>query len=85
MVLNKKEICLSNYQKWKNLAFQAKSLEDVKKFMKRAFFWIELSYAFEALEKAEKDFSIERKKLIQMKVNLSKKLIEYTKNLLKEI
>ncbi len=81
----KLRICLSNYEKWKKLAMQARSLEDAKKFMKRAFFWIELQSAFSFLENVERinDESV-RKKIILAKSNLIKKLSDYAKQLLDE-
>ncbi len=81
------ELCAYYYKKWKKLANSSKSLEEAKKFMKKAFFWLELQSAYLALWSIEnlkgKDQKV-REKLIIAKANLAKKLADYAEEILRE-
>lgn len=82
------KLCSENYQKWKSLALSANSIEQAKKFLEKAFFWLELQAAFITLfsiEQAKGNDPEIKKKLITAKSNLSKKLTEYAKSVLDEI
>jgi hypothetical protein len=78
------EICYRNYKKWKELAFSLSGIES-QKAMERAFFWLEMHSAFfavgtiEYLKKKDRE-TVE--KLIEMKVKLMERLVEYAKTLL---
>jgi len=85
---NQIEICSYHYQKWKELAFSSDNLSESRKCLRKAFFWLELQTAFITL------FAVERlkghdpefkTKLISAKANLSKKLVEYAKEILNEL
>ncbi|MEM5772614.1 MAG: hypothetical protein QXL86_00060 [Candidatus Aenigmatarchaeota archaeon] len=81
-------LCSENYEKWKALALSAQNKEESKKFLEKAFFWLELQSAFITLFAAEqakgKDPAFKRK-LLLAKTKLSKKLAEYAENVLNEI
>lgn len=81
------ELCTYYYKKWKNLAISSKSLEETKKFMKKAFFWLELQSAYLALWSIEnlkgKDPKV-KEKLMIAKANLAKKLADYAEDILKD-
>ncbi|MEM7825020.1 MAG: hypothetical protein QXO27_03545 [Candidatus Aenigmatarchaeota archaeon] len=82
------QLCLINYQKWKDQALFSKDASESKKCMDRAFFWLELQTAFivlSALEQTKGNDKEFKKKLIRAKTNLCKKLAEYAKELLDEI
>jgi len=81
-------ICSSNYKKWKELALNSKNLEEARKRMKRAFFWIELQSAFLFLDEMEKMSTLNdslKNKVVLAKANLARKLSEYAKTLLDEL
>lgn len=85
---NQVELCSSNYQKWKNQALLNKDIHEARKCMERAFFWIELQTAFIILHTVEHTKGNDKemkKKLIQAKANLSKKLADYANEILNEI
>ena len=80
--------CSHHYQKWKNQALITNDIYEAKKAFNRAFFWLELQTAFLTLHAVEQTRGSDRevkKKLIQAKTNLSKKLAEYAKEILNEI
>lgn len=82
------ELCSQNYQKWKSIALSSNSLEQAKKFLEKAFFWLELQTAFITLfsiEQAKGNDPEIKQKLITAKSNLSRKLTDYAKSVLDEI
>jgi hypothetical protein len=81
-------LCTYHYQKWKNLALSANSIEESRKYLERAFFWLELQTAFItlfAMEKVNGENKEFKKKLLLAKTNLTRKLTEYAKEILNEI
>jgi hypothetical protein len=85
---NQIKLCSENYQKWKSLALSAHSIEQAKKFLEKAFFWLELQTAFITLfsiEQARGSDPEVKQKLITAKANLSKKLTDYAQKILDEI
>ena len=82
------ELCSENYQKWKNLALNASDLSKSKRYLEKAFFWLELQSAFVVLWSVEKSNGKDKntnRKLIIAKTNLSKKLADYAQQTLNEI
>ena len=82
------DTCNEHYQMWKDKALFTNDIHEAKKAVERAFFWMELRSAFLFLlsvEKTKGNDSEVKNKLIQAKVNLSKKLSEYARELLNEI
>ncbi len=81
------ELCNYYYKKWKDLAISSNNLEEVKKFMKKAFFWLELQSAYLSLwavENLKGNKPEVRRKIIIAKANLAKKLADYAKEILNE-
>lgn len=88
MRLDQIELCSHYYQKWKNLSLSADTIEESRKCLERAFFWLELQAAFIilfAIEKVSNQDKEVKKKLILAKINLSKRLVEYANEILKEL
>ena len=81
-------MCSEHYQKWKDIAFAANDVEESRKALKKAFFWLELQTAFMALWTIEqtkgKDPEVKRQ-LIMAKTNLSKRLADYANEILDEL
>jgi len=82
------EICGFHYNKWKNAALAASNIEESKKYLEKAFFWLELQTAFIALDSVEKvqgkDPKVKNKLLIA-KTHLSKKLANYANDVMNEM
>jgi hypothetical protein len=81
-------LCSQNYEKWKSLALSAQNKEESKKFLEKAFFWLELQSAFITLFAAEQSKGNDplfKKKIMFAKARLSKKLAEYAERILNEI
>jgi len=85
-ITEKIDICSENYQKWKSIALST-SGEETKKALERAFFWLEMQSAFIALHSIERTADTEeaRRKVLQAKIRLSRKLSDYAKELLDEL
>jgi hypothetical protein len=81
-------LCSYHYQKWKNLALSTFDTKEAGRYMKKAFFWLELQSAFITLFAVEqtrgKDPKVKRK-LIVAKANLSKRLADYASEILNEL
>lgn len=81
-------LCSQHYQKWKNIALTATDIDESKKAMNRAFFWLELRTAFmglHAVEQMKGQDNTVKEKLIVAKANLSRKLADYAQEILNEI
>jgi len=81
-------LCSQNYQKWKGLAFSTQNKEESRKFLDKAFFWIELQTAFIVLLAAEQTKGNDpafKKKLMIAKASLLKRLSNYAEKILNEI
>jgi len=80
--------CGEHYQMWKDKALFTNDVNEARKAVERAFFWMELRSAFLFLlsvEKTKGNDSEVKSKLITAKINLSKKLTEYLKEMINEI
>lgn len=86
-MLKKLEICSNNYKTWKEIALKSKDPQIVKKAAEKAFFWIELQTSFLVLNELEKNMltESERKKILNIKLNLMKKLLSYAKKVAEEL
>lgn len=85
---NQVALCSHYYQKWKNQALFTTNVNDARKALDRAFFWLELQTAFivlQAVEQTKGNDKEVKKKLIHAKANLSKRLAEYAKEILDEM
>jgi hypothetical protein len=81
-------LCSQNYERWKALALSAQNREESKRFLEKAFFWLELQSAFITLFAAEQSKGNDplfKKKIMLAKAMLSKKLVEYAEKILSEI
>ncbi len=84
----KVSICSEHYQKWKTTALNSLDREEAKKAMERAFFWLELQSAFitlHAIELTAGRDKEKREKILAAKAKLSKRLVEYAKEILSEL
>ena len=82
------DLCSQHYQKWKDMALSTENMSDSRKFLERAFFWLELQTAFItlfALEKTESKNPAAERKIMVAKANLSKKLAEYAQEIINEL
>jgi hypothetical protein len=77
-------LCSYHYGKWKDMAMSSEDSSSSRKFMGRAFFWVELQAAFVALwaiEQTARDKKT-RDKILVAKANLSKKLADYADSII---
>ena len=80
--------CSEHYQMWKDKALFTNDIYKARKALERAFFWMELRSAFLfllAVEKTKGNDSEVKGKLITAKLNLSRKLTEYLKEMINEL
>jgi hypothetical protein len=79
--------CTENYNMWKTKALSTSDVYQARKAVERAFFWMELRSAFLFLMTIEKTASSKevKDKLIRAKLNLSKKLSDYLKEIIREM
>lgn len=78
--------CNERYSAWKNKAMFTNDIREAKKAVERAFFWMELRSALlflMSVENSGKDNAASKEKILRAKMNLSRKLSEHTKELLK--
>lgn len=82
------ELCSQHYKKWKSMALSANNPEEAKKYLDRAFFWLELQTAYIVLFSLEqlksRDKSV-NKRIIEAKAHLTKKLADYADEVMKEL
>jgi hypothetical protein len=81
-------LCSQNYEKWKALALSSQDKEESKRFLEKAFFWLELQSAFITLFAAEQSKGNDpffKRKIMLAKARLSKKLAEYAEKVLNEV
>ena len=81
-------MCTEHYQKWKDLALATNDMEESRKALKKAFFWLELQTAFMAIWTVEQTKGKNpevKKQLIMAKTNLSKKLADYANEIWNEL
>jgi len=81
-------LCGKQYNQWKVLALGAKDIGEVKQYLGKALFWLELQSAFLALWSVEQVRGKEpamRDTLIKARANLSKRLADYAKETLNEL
>ncbi|MBI2547144.1 MAG: hypothetical protein HYW23_01720 [Candidatus Aenigmarchaeota archaeon] len=80
--------CTEQYKMWKDKALFSNDVYAARKALERAFFWMELRSAFiflHTVEMAKGDDKETKRKLLQAKLNLSRKLTEHLKDTLKGI
>ncbi|MBU5537620.1 MAG: hypothetical protein QW818_02935 [Candidatus Aenigmatarchaeota archaeon] len=81
-------ICTEHYNMWKDKALFTNDICQARKALERAFFWLELRSALLFLlvvEKTKGNNQETKRKLIEAKINLSKKLTDYLKEMINEL
>ena len=80
--------CSTHYQTWKSEALRAQTREEMKRFLDKAFFWLELQSNLLMLWTIEntmgKDPSI-KKKIETAQMNVNKKITQYASEVLNEL
>ena len=82
------DMCSTHYQTWKNEALKADNRQEMNKFMKKAFFWLELQNNLLILWTVEQTLGKDPKikdKLEKAQLNLNKKIADYASDVLKEL
>jgi len=80
--------CSTHYQTWKNEALRAQTIEEMKRFLDKAFFWLELQSNLLMLWTIENtmgnDPSI-KKKIEKAQMNVNKKITQYASEVLNNL
>jgi hypothetical protein len=87
-LLEQIDICSEHYQKWKSIALNSLDRNEATKAMQRAFFWLELQAAFitlHAIELVAGNDKEKKERILEAKTKLSRKLVEYAKEILNEL
>lgn len=85
---NQISTCSEQYTKWKEMAMKAETVSEVKEFLGKALFWLELQTAFVTLWNVEKTHGnnpAAKRGIISAKTTLSRKLADYAQKTLDEI
>jgi len=80
--------CSTHYQTWKNEAFKAETPEERKKFLEKAFFWLELQSNLLILWTVENTMNSDpniKEKVKKAHINVNKKIAEYASEVLKDL
>ncbi len=91
MKLEPREIiqtCSSNYQTWKKETLLAKSPEETKKFLEKAFFWLELQSNLLVLWTVQNTMSDDlnvQEKVEKAQININKKIVDYASGVIEEL
>jgi hypothetical protein len=80
--------CSTHYQTWKNEALRAENPEEMKKFLNKAFFWLELQNNLLMLWTIETTMGNDpkvREKLEKAQLSVNKKIADYASEVLKDL
>jgi hypothetical protein len=80
--------CSTHYQTWKNEALKAGNKGEVDKFMKKAFFWLELQNNLLILWTIESTMGNDpsvKDKVEKAQINLNKKIADYASEVLNDL
>ncbi len=80
--------CSTHYQTWKNEALRAESKEEMEKFLKKAFFWLELQNNLLILWTIKQTMGNNpavKEKIKKAEMNVNKKITEYASQILKDL
>lgn len=80
--------CSTHYQNWKEEAFRAETPEDMKKFLEKTFFWLELQSNLLILwtvENTMNDDPVIKEKVEKAQINVNKKILEYASSVMEEL
>ena len=82
------DTCSTHYQTWKNEALKANTRQEMDKFMRKAFFWLELQNNLLILWTVENTLGNDPKikeKVEKAQLNLNKKIADYASEVLKDL
>jgi hypothetical protein len=91
MKLEPREIidtCSQHYFNWKQEALASKDPEKAKKYMEKAFFWLELQNNLLMLWTIDKTMGhdpIVKEKIQLAQANINKKIVDYASSILEDI
>lgn len=80
--------CSTHYETWKNEALKAQTRDEMNKFMKKAFFWLELQNNLLILWTVENTMGNDpnvKEKLEKAQLNINKKITDYASEVLKDL
>ena len=80
--------CTTHYQTWKDEALRAQTREEMKRFLDKAFFWLELQSNLLILWTIENTMGNDpnvKKKVEKAQMNVNKKITEYASEVLKDL
>jgi hypothetical protein len=80
--------CSTHYQTWKNEALRAQTREEMKKFLDKAFFWLELQSNLLILWTIKTTMGNDPKikeKIEKAQLNINKKITNYASEVLKDL
>jgi len=80
--------CSTHYQTWKDEALRAQTREEMKRFLDKAFFWLELQSNLLMLWTIENTMGSDpniKKKIEKAQMNVNKKITQYASEVLKNL
>jgi hypothetical protein len=80
--------CSTHYQTWKNEALRAQTRDEMKKFLDKAFFWLELQNNLLILWTIENTMGNDpniKQKVEKAQMNVNKKISDYASEVLKDL
>ncbi len=82
------ETCSTHYKTWKEEALRAETPEEMKKFLNKAFFWLELQNNLLILWTVENTMGNDpniKEKIEKAQLNVNKKIADYASQVLKDL
>jgi hypothetical protein len=82
------DTCSTHYQTWKDEALKSENKEEMDKFMKKAFFWLELQNNLLILWTIESTMGNDpsvKDKVEKAQINLNKKITDYASEVLNDL
>jgi hypothetical protein len=80
--------CSAHYQTWKSEALKAENPETIKKFLNKAFFWLELQNNLLMVWTIENTMGNDpsvKQKIEKAQLNINKKITDYASEILKDM
>lgn len=80
--------CSTHYKTWKDEALKAETRKEMKKFLNKAFFWLELQNNLLMLWTIENTMGNDTKikeKIEKAQLNVNKKIADYASQVLKDL
>jgi len=80
--------CSTHYKTWKDEALRAERPEEIKKFLNKAFFWLELQNNLLILWTVENTMGNDpniKEKVEKAQLNVNKKIADYASQVLKDL